>query len=65
MAKRLYARAGMSNKALLLALLHRPEKNPGRKRAFGIRIVMTALIDADHKPLERWNDMRDADTVIV
>jgi acetyl-CoA carboxylase carboxyltransferase component len=41
------------------------EKNAGRKRAFDIRTVMMGLIDADHRPLERWHDMRDADTVVV
>jgi len=41
------------------------EKNAGRKRAFDIRTVMTALIDADHQPLERWHDMHNADTVVV
>ena len=41
------------------------EKNAGRKRAFDIRTVMMGLIDADHQPLERWHDMRDADTVVV
>jgi acetyl/propionyl-CoA carboxylase alpha subunit/acetyl-CoA carboxylase carboxyltransferase component len=41
------------------------ERNAGRKRAFDIRTVMTALIDVDHRPLERWSDMRDAGTVVV
>ena len=41
------------------------EKNPGRKRAFDMRTVMSAVIDADHRPLERWTDMRDAENVIV
>ena len=41
------------------------EKNAGRKRAFDIRTVMRGLMDADHQPLERWHDMRDADTVVV
>jgi acetyl-CoA carboxylase carboxyltransferase component len=41
------------------------EKNPGRKRAFDMRTVMSAIIDADHRPLERWTDMRDAENVIV
>lgn len=41
------------------------EKNAGRKRPFDIRKVMAALIDNDHQPLERWHDMRDADTVVV
>ena len=41
------------------------EKNPGRKRAFDMRTVLSAIIDADHRPLERWTDMRDAENVIV
>ena len=41
------------------------EKNAGRKRAFDIRTVMMGLIDADHQPLERWHEMRDADAVVV
>jgi len=41
------------------------EKNGGRKHPFDIRTVMKALIDADSQPLERWHDMRDADTVVV
>ena len=41
------------------------EKNAGRKRAFDIRTVMMGLIDADHQPLERWHEMRDADMVVV
>jgi len=45
--------------------LFSPEKNPGRKRAFDIRTVMTSLIDADHQHLERWSDMQDADTGVV
>ena len=30
------------------------ETNPGRKKAFDIRSVMRAVVDADHAPLERW-----------
>jgi len=41
------------------------EKNAGRKHPFDIRTVMGALIDADHQPLERWHDMRGADTAVV
>jgi acetyl/propionyl-CoA carboxylase alpha subunit/acetyl-CoA carboxylase carboxyltransferase component len=41
------------------------ERNAGRKHPFDIRTVMGAVIDADHQPLERWHEMRDADTVIV
>lgn len=39
--------------------------NPGRKRPFDIRRVMGALVDRDAEPLERWRDMRDAETVVV
>lgn len=39
--------------------------NPERKKPFEIRQVMTALIDQDCKPLERWAGMRDAETSVV
>ncbi|MFO0592927.1 MAG: carboxyl transferase domain-containing protein [Polyangiaceae bacterium] len=39
--------------------------NPDRKRAFDIRAVMRSVIDADHAPLERWRDMRDAEIGVV
>lgn len=42
-----------------------PESNPGRKKPFDIRRVMSAVVDADSEPLERWKDMRDAETVVV
>ena len=41
------------------------ETNPGRKQAFDIRSVMRAVADADHKPLERWERMRDAEAAVV
>lgn len=41
------------------------KKNPDRKHPFDIRTVMSALIDADHQPLERWHDMRHAATIVV
>ncbi len=41
------------------------EKNAGRKHPFDMRKVMAALIDSDHQPLERWRDMRDAESAIV
>ncbi|MGA8491819.1 MAG: carboxyl transferase domain-containing protein [Terriglobales bacterium] len=41
------------------------ETNPGRKRSFEIRKVMTAAIDQDHPPLERWAGMRAAETAVV
>ena len=40
-------------------------KNPDRKRPFEIRQVMGAVIDQDHRPLERWADMRDAEIAVV
>jgi acetyl-CoA carboxylase carboxyltransferase component len=39
--------------------------NPGRKKPFDIRSVMRATVDQDHPPLERWVDMRNADTAVV
>ena len=41
------------------------ETNPGRKKGFDIRTVMTATIDQDHPPLERWAGMRAAETAVV
>jgi len=41
------------------------ETNPGRKKSFEIRKVMTAAIDQDHPPLERWAGMRAAETAVV
>src|SRR5699024_9155374 len=32
---------------------------------FDIRSVMTAITDHDDKPLERWPDMRDAESTVV
>ena len=39
--------------------------NPGRKKAFDMRSVMRAVVDADHASLERWAPMRDAEVAIV
>jgi len=39
--------------------------NPGRKQPFEIRRVMQAVADQDHKPLERWYGMRDAEVAVV
>ncbi len=41
------------------------ETNPGRKKPFDIRSIMRAVSDQDHHSLERWKDMRDADTGVV
>ncbi len=39
--------------------------NPGRKKPFNVRSVMKAVIDSDHPPLERWEDMEGAETAVV
>ncbi len=39
--------------------------NPDRKKPFDIRTVMRALVDQDHRILERWAGMADADTAVV
>lgn len=39
--------------------------NPGRKKPFAIREVMRAVVDQDGERLERWNPMRNAETVVV
>jgi acetyl-CoA carboxylase carboxyltransferase component/pyruvate/2-oxoglutarate dehydrogenase complex dihydrolipoamide acyltransferase (E2) component len=39
--------------------------NPGRKKPFEIRRVLSAVIDQDHAPLERWYGMRDAEIAVV
>ncbi len=41
------------------------EHNPDRKKPFDIRRVMAAVIDQDHSPLERWRDLRGADTAVT
>jgi acetyl-CoA carboxylase carboxyltransferase component len=40
-------------------------RNPGRKKPFDIRAVMSAVADQDHPTLERWRDMRDAQIAVV
>jgi acetyl-CoA carboxylase carboxyltransferase component len=41
------------------------EVNPGRKRPFGMRTVMQAVIDQDGGQIERWAAMVGAETTIV
>ncbi len=41
------------------------EHNPGRKKPFEIRKVMLAVSDQDHRPLERWSGMEDAENAVV
>jgi acetyl-CoA carboxylase carboxyltransferase component len=40
------------------------ETNPGRKKPFDTRQVMEAVVDRDAETLERWRDMRDAETAV-
>jgi acetyl-CoA carboxylase carboxyltransferase component len=42
-----------------------PALNPGRKKPFDIRRFMAAAIDQDHPPLERWEDMRNAESAVI
>ncbi len=39
--------------------------NPERKKPFDIRSLMSAVADHDHRPLERWPAMGDAETAVV
>ena len=41
------------------------ETNPGRKKPFDVRSVMRAVADADHEPLERWANMREAEIAVA
>jgi acetyl/propionyl-CoA carboxylase alpha subunit/acetyl-CoA carboxylase carboxyltransferase component len=42
-----------------------PARNPGRKKPFDMRSLVSGVIDADHAPLERWADMADAASALV
>jgi acetyl-CoA carboxylase carboxyltransferase component len=42
-----------------------PANNPERKKPFDIRSLLRGVVDADHKPLERWADMADAESAVV
>jgi acetyl/propionyl-CoA carboxylase alpha subunit/acetyl-CoA carboxylase carboxyltransferase component len=39
--------------------------NPDRKKPFDMRSLLSGVADADHRPLERWADMQDAESVVV
>jgi len=41
------------------------QRNAGRKKPFDIRSMMGAVVDRDHRALERWPDMRDAEIAVV
>ena len=42
-----------------------PATNPGRKRPFAIRDVITAVLDQDVPPLERWAPMEGAESAVT
>ncbi len=42
-----------------------PIANPERKKPFDIRVLMRAVADTDHAPLERWAGMAGAETCVV
>ncbi|HMB53020.1 MAG TPA: biotin/lipoyl-containing protein, partial [Thermoanaerobaculia bacterium] len=41
------------------------DENAGRKKPFEVRKVMSAVIDRDRQPLERWYRMQDAEIGVV
>jgi acetyl/propionyl-CoA carboxylase alpha subunit/acetyl-CoA carboxylase carboxyltransferase component len=41
------------------------DTNAGRKKSFDIRTVMRAVVDQDHRPLERWPGMRGAEIAVI
>jgi acetyl-CoA carboxylase carboxyltransferase component/biotin carboxyl carrier protein len=61
----LYPMTGDANGFTNVGDIFSDEKNPGRKKPFDIRKVITAVVDQDHTPLERWAGMRAAETAVV
>lgn len=45
--------------------IYSDKSNPGRKKPFDMRSVLAAAVDQDLPTLERWKDMREAETAIV
>jgi acetyl/propionyl-CoA carboxylase alpha subunit/acetyl-CoA carboxylase carboxyltransferase component len=45
--------------------IFRNDSNPGRHKPFDIRKVMSAVVDRDLSPLERWRDLREGETAVV
>lgn len=39
--------------------------NPGRKRPFQIRAIMSAILDQDSQPLERWAGLEGAESAVT
>ncbi len=50
---------------LTVGEIFQEQSNPGRKKPFAIRAVMAAVIDQDRGSLERYRNMRHADTAVV
>ena len=43
----------------------REATNPGRKKPFAIRPLLTAVVDEGVQPLERWANLADGETAVV
>ena len=41
------------------------ETNPGRKKAFDIRTVMSTVLDQDIAPLERWSEVEGGESAVI
>jgi acetyl-CoA carboxylase carboxyltransferase component len=42
-----------------------PASNAERKKPFDVRSLLSGVVDADHRTLERWADMADAGSAVV
>jgi acetyl/propionyl-CoA carboxylase alpha subunit/acetyl-CoA carboxylase carboxyltransferase component len=60
-----FPHAGNGEAFELVGDIFSDEHNPGRKKPFAIRQVMLAVTDLDHRPLERWPGMEDAEVAVV
>lgn len=60
-----YPKTQMSEMFERVGDIFETESNPGRKKPFAIRAVMTAVRDQDSEFLERYQGMRHADTAVV
>ncbi len=57
--------AAPSSEFSTLGEIFDPASNPERKKPFDIRALLHGVVDSDHKPLERWADMADAESAVV
>ena len=60
-----HAHAGAGTTFTRVGEIFSAETNPERKKPFDVRSLMDAVIDQDHRPLERWAGMADAETAVV